>query len=620
MDTPAGTRKRASSSKTSAPVPEKTRGAPSVLKPGPFDDPWEWDSFSSTAFFDLTDRALRASVSRFTLGLSPRALTSAYLDWAMGLVCAPGKRAQLMDKALRKTIKFAHFAVSRSMNPEKPVRCIEPLPQDRRFRDDAWQSFPFGLIYQSFLLTQQWWHNATTGITGVSAQHERVVEFAARQWLDIFSPSNFILTNPKVLKYTAEQGGQNLLRGFQNYIEDLEKTLSGQRYEVGEAFAVGRDVAATPGKVVYRNRLIELIQYEPATKTVKAEPLLIVPAWIMKYYILDLSEENSLVRFLVDQGHTVFMISWKNPDPEDRDLTMHDYCQLGVMGALDAVSRIVPGRKVHGVGYCLGGTLLAIAAATMARDGDDRLKSLAFLATQVDFEEAGELTLFINEEQVSFLEDMMWEQGFLDTHQMAGTFQLLRSNDLIWSKMVQEYLLGERSRLTDLMAWNSDATRMPYKMHSEYLRHLFLKNDLAEGRYLVEGRPITVSDIRAPMFVVGTERDHVAPWRSVYKFHLLADTDITFLLTSGGHNAGIVSEPGHRGRTFRIRAVKAQDSYIGPNRWLNETPVKEGSWWPDWQGWLEKESSGECKPPKMGMPEEKANTLERAPGSYVFQR
>ena len=355
-----------------------------------------------------------------------------------------------------------------------------------------------------------------------------------------------------------------------------------------EHFIVGRDVAVTPGKVIFRNDLIELIQYTPSTAAVRPEPILIVPAWIMKYYILDLSPHNSLVKYLTEQGFTVFMVSWRNPGPEDRDLGLDDYRARGVMAALDAVGAIAPNQKVHAAGYCLGGTLLSIAAAAMARDGDDRLATKTVFAAQTDFTEAGELMLFMDESQLAFLEDQMWERGFLDSRQMAGAFQMLRSNDLVWSRMVHEYMLGEREPMTDLMAWNADTTRLPYRMHSQYLRELFLGNDLAEGHFMVGGKPIALSDVRVPVFAVGTEWDHVAPWRSTYKINLQTDTEVTYVLTAGGHNAGIVSEPGHPGRGYRVGVKRVGDRYLDPDRFLIEAQHKEGSWWPEWTAWLER--------------------------------
>ncbi|HTR45715.1 MAG TPA: alpha/beta fold hydrolase, partial [Thermodesulfovibrionales bacterium] len=432
------------------------------------------------------DRLIQAWLGRFTLDLSPASLMIAYLDWRVHLAFSPAKQTELSEEALRNLQKLSLYAGRALSDPSTPD-CIKPLPQDHRFTSPDWHLWPFNLIYQSFLMIEQWWQKATVEVQGVSRHHEDVTSFAARQVLDIFSPSNFIHTNPEILKATVAQGGNNLVRGMKNLIEDWERALSGQRPVGTEAFNVGRNVAVTPGKVVYRNRLIELIQYEPATDMASAEPVLIVPAWIMKYYILDLSPHNSLVRYLVEKGHTVFMISWKNPGPEDRNLGMEDYRTLGVMEALDAVSSIVPEQKVHAVGYCIGGTLLTITAAAMARDGDDRLRGVTLFAAETDFTEAGEIMTFIDESQVSYLENIMWEKGYLDTRAMAGSFQLLRSNDLIWSRMVREYLLGERQPMTDLMAWNADVTRMPYRMHSEYLRNLVLNNELASGRYVVRG-------------------------------------------------------------------------------------------------------------------------------------
>ena len=444
-----------------------------------------------------------------------------------------------------------------------------------------------------------------------------MVEFMSRQLLDMVAPSNFPLTNPEILLRTLGTGGVNLIAGAHNFLEDWERTVSGKPPVGTEDFAVGRNLAITPGKVVYRNRLIELIQYAPATASVRPEPILIVPAWIMKYYILDLSPQNSLVKYLTEQGFTVFMISWKNPGPDDRDLDMEDYRTLGIASAFDVIGSIVPNQKVHAVGYCLGGTLLSIAASAMARDGDERIATLSLLAAQTDFTEAGELMLFLDQSGLAFLEDMMWEQGFLDSRQMAGAFQMLRSNDLVWSRLVHDYMLGIRQPMTDLMAWNADATRMPYRMHSEYLRKLFLDNDLAEGHFEAGGEPVTLGDIRVPIFAVGTERDHVAPWRSTYKINLQAETAVTYLLTSGGHNAGIVSEPGHPRRSFRVHTKENGSHYLDPERFLTQAP-KDGSWWPEWAAWLGDHSGAPTPPPPMGAPH--LPPLGDAPGTYVFQQ
>jgi polyhydroxyalkanoate synthase len=587
--------------------------------PPRYSDPfaWESDPYPTAVSTETADRFFHAAIARMSGGLSPGALAAAYLDWIAHLAVSPGKQAHILEKAAQKQFRLGRFINNCACNPGQAENCIKPLPQDKRFSAPEWQHWPFNLLYQAFLLNQQWWHNATTGVRGVSKHHERMVEFTARQLLDVVSPSNFLWTNPEVLYRTFQEGGDNLKRGFENLLQDWERYWSRQPAPGTEAFKPGKGVAVTPGKVVYRNRLIELIQYKPSTSEVRPEPVLLVPAWIMKYYILDLTPANSLVRYLVDRGFTVFAISWKNPLPDDRDLSLEDYRELGVMKALEAVSEIVPGEKVHAAGYCLGGTLLSIAAAAMAREQDERLKTLTFLAAQADFTEAGELTLFIDDSQVSLLEDMMWEQGTLDARQMAGAFQLLRSNDLIWSRLTRDYLMGERAPMDDLMAWNADATRMPYSMHSDYLRKLFLNNELAVGRYEVDGRPVALTDIRAPIFAVATEWDHVAPWRSVYKFNLLTDTDVTFLLTDGGHNRGIVAAPQNDKRHYHLATKLKDDPYKDPDSWVEGVAPTQGSWWPAWVTWLEERSGSPVKPPKTGASARSLQPLADAPGGYV---
>lgn len=582
----------------------------------PPESPDRRDAYAVTAFGDVIDRAQHAAIARLTMGLSPTALTEAYLDWAIHLASQPGKRLQLIDKAMRKSARLAQYASTGAIKGEPCEPCIKPLPQDHRFDGADWQKWPYNVMSQAFLLNQQWWHNATTGLRGVSKQHEKMVEFASRQVLDMFAPSNFPLTNPEIMRKTIETGGQNLAAGFQNFLQDWERKQSGKKPVGTENFIVGRDVAVTPGKVVYRNRLIELIQYAPATDQVRPEPILIVPAWIMKYYILDLSPHNSMVKYLTSKGFTVYMISWKNPDADDRDLDMEDYRTLGVMAALDRIGEIEPGRKVHAVGYCLGGTLLSIAAAAMARDHDDRLQTVTLLAAQTDFTEAGEMMLFISESQLAFLDDMMWEQGFLDTTQMAGAFQMLRSNDLVWSYLTRNYLMGEREPMSDLMAWNADATRMPYRMHSEYLHKLFLNNDLAEGRYTVGERPVSLADIRVPIFAVGTERDHVAPWRSTFKIHRLTETEVTYLLASGGHNVGIVSDRHRTGLHYRVTTAAGDAPHVDPDTWFMTVGQVSGSWWPDWLAWLTARSGAWVPPPAI---DGGYGSFADAPGRYVLE-
>lgn len=554
------------------------------------------------------DRLFHASQAKITFGMSPSTVGLAFIDWVAHLANAPFYRLALGYDAMERwgSLTQAFFS-------DAPA--IQPDPADHRFADPAWTQKPYSLFAAAFLLNEEWWLGVVAGTGGVSQPHKRIVAFEIRQWLDQFSPSNIPWLNPQVIAATMRSKGANLAGGLRNYLHEQEAARNGTPTNT---FEVGRDVAATPGKVIFANALMELIQYAPSTPEVRPEPVLIVPAWIMKYYILDLSPDNSLIRWLVGQGYTVFAISWRNPGAEMRDTTLDDYRTQGVMTALNVVRACCGEAKVHATGYCLGGTLLSITAAAMARDGDDRLASLTLLAAQTDFTEAGELQLFITEDELAFLSDVMETQGYLDSNQMAGAFQLLRSNDLIWSRAIRDYLLGEPDRQSDLMAWNADGTRLPARMHEEYLRRLFLDNDLAEGRFPAGGKPVALPDIRLPIFMVGTETDHIAPWRSVHRLHLLNGGEVTFVLTSGGHNAGIVSEPGHPHRHFRIHRRDAGGRYISPDDWLKAAEPRTGSWWLAWGNWLDQRSGENVAPPPMGVAA--YPPIDEAPGHYVCQR
>jgi polyhydroxyalkanoate synthase len=566
---------------------------------------------------DQIDRLMHAAFARWTGGLSPAGLALAFADWQLHLATSPGKQMELALKAFGEGSRLLRMMAT-PHSAWQPWFMIAPRADDRRFSDPDWTLPTFNVVAQAFLLTERWWHEVTTGLHGVSKDHAAIADFVVRQCLDTVAPSNFAPSNPEVLRRTMESGGGNFVHGWHHWLADCFQMLGSPTADKQQV-VVGKDIAVSEGKVVFRNELIELIQYAPTTATVRPEPILVVPAWIMKYYVLDLSPHNSMVRYLVENGFTVFMISWRNPGAAERDLDLEDYRKLGVGAAIDAVNQLMPGRAIHAAGYCLGGTLLAIAAAQLHKERPDCLRTVTLLAAQVDFTEAGELKLFINESQVALLEDVMWQRGVLEAAQMAGAFRLLRSNDLIWSRLVHDYLMGDRSPPSDLMTWNADATRMPYRMHSQYLRKLFLENDLAEGRYLVDGEAVALSDLRAPMFVVGTERDHVAPWRSTHKIHLLAEADVTFVLASGGHNTGIVAPPSEEGHSYRVLEKAREASYVGPDEWFREAPRRDGSWWPEWGRFLAGHSGEPISARGPDRPAQDGLVLENAPGRYVME-
>jgi polyhydroxyalkanoate synthase len=566
------------------------------------------------------DREFRALLARMTGGISPQDYGAAFADWWLHFVSSPAKQAAVQQSAVKSALDLWMFTTQAMQG--QPLAPNDPEHRDQRFKGDAWTMFPFNVYARAYQNGTRFLHDAIEGVDGVQERNEQMMGFALQQVAEAVSPANYPGSNPEVIQKTLDEKGANLARGWQHFVQDLERTLTGGEVPGTENFRVGEQIAATPGKVVFRNELIELIQYAPTTPDVNAEPVLIVPAWIMKYYILDLSPKNSMVKWLVDSGHTVFMISWKNPSVSDRDVGMDDYVRKGVYAALDAVSAIVPDRGIHAVGYCIGGTLLSIAAAALGRQGDTRIKDIALFAAQTDFSEPGELSLFISPSQLAVLEALMLKEGVLDSSKMGGAFVMLRAHDLLWQPAVNAYLKGERAGMVDLMAWNADGTRMPARMHTEYLYGLYLNNDLALDRFRVEGEVVHLSDIRVPLFVVGTETDHVAPWKSVYKVDRYVQcSEFTFLLTSGGHNAGIISGPAHPKRRHRVRTRHAGEPRLTADKWFETTEAEAGSWWPVWGAWLDAHSAGSrVAPPAMGAPDAGYAVIDDAPGEYVRER
>lgn len=541
------------------------------------------------------DRKVNATLAKLTGGVSPAGLAVAWTDWATHVALSP-ERQQEMGLAAFGGAAAASLADGAA---------------DKRFAHPLWAFPPYAAFKTGFLAAQNWWETALAPMSGFDAKHQRALEFYARQMLDMWCPTNFSFTNPVVTAKAIETSGASLMQGWKNWQDDLASTLTGHPRAAPD-YVVGETLAVTSGDVVYRNRLVEVIRYHPSQEKRQGPPIFIMPAWIMKYYVLDLSPHNSMVRYLVDQGFDVFMLSWKNPDKGDADLDLQDYLDLGIREVLGWLRKDMGITAVHGVGYCLGGTLLSIAAAAYARDdGPSPFATLTLLASQTDFTEPGELGTFMTEAQVGFLEDIMEEQGYLEAGQMAAAFQMLRPADLIWSRVIRHYLLGERTEPNDLMVWNADATRMPAKMHTTYLRKLFLENALARRSFKVDGRRISLTDIRAPIYCLATESDHVSPWRSVFKLLALTDTDVRFVLTNGGHNGGVLSEPGHKGRHFRAFDKVEGTRFVGPDAWLETADTEDGSWWIDWAGWLKDRS-------KQGVVEADWSALGPAPGTYVF--
>ncbi len=578
---------------------------------------------------ELLDETTHLLLAQASLGLSPLTLAVAQIDWALHLAASPNAQLRLAQRGLQLTREYAQGLAGTGVADAAEVAA------DPRFGDEDWNRWPYRAWRDGFKAWENWWSEAAHA-PGVNPHHRHLVRFFTRQGLDAVAPSNWAASNPEVVRETWNTLGRSWLQGLQHYTNDW---LDWQRARLPQVestpaplpYGVGSDVAVTPGKVVYRNHLIELIQYAARTDAVHPEPLLIVPSCIMKYYILDLSPHNSMVRYLVGQGYTVFMISWRNPDASDRELGLADYLEQGVMQAMDAVQSLSRATRIHALGYCLGGTFLSIVAAAAGRcaaqkaSADSRLQaclrrlpelaSVTLLAAQTDFSEPGELGVFIDEDQVRLLRAQMARTGFLSGRQMADSFKFLNSRDLVWSRNTRRYLLGQDEVGNDMMSWNADVTRLPERMHTEYLTSLFLRNDLAAGRFRVDGTGVALNDIRAPLLVVGTVRDHVSPWRSVYKIHLLTDTQTTFILAAGGHNAGIVSEPGHPHRSYQIDHVEAGHGWTEPEEWLRRAPRHEGSWWPALALWLRERSGAPVAAPALP-----AQALGDAPGEYVRVR
>ncbi|WP_372624777.1 PHA/PHB synthase family protein [Falsiroseomonas sp.] len=547
-------------------------------------------------------------------GPDPLHIGNAFMEMTARLMANPARLMQAQIGFWQDYLTLWQNTARRMMGePVPPV--IEEGKADRRFKDDAWrENEVFDFIRQSYLLSARFFTNVVQTTEGLDQKTAQKVDFYTRQFVDAMSPSNFLMTNPEVLRRTAETGGENLLKGLSNLLADLERGKGQLRIRMTDEtkFKVGENIAVTPGKVVYRNELMELIQYAPTTGTVLKRPLLVIPPWINKFYILDLRPKNSFIRWAVEQGHTVFVVSWVNPDETLAEKGFDDYMKEGIYAALDAIEKATGEKAFNVIGYCLGGTLLACTLSHMAAKKDTRIKSATFFTTMVDFAEAGELGVFIDEEQLQSLEDKMNKRGFLEGREMATTFNMLRANDLIWSFVVSNYLLGQEPFPFDLLYWNDDSTRMPAKMHSFYLRRMYQQNDLVKpGGIELEGVPLDLRKIKVPSYILSTREDHIAPWTSTYRATQIYGGKIRFVLAASGHIAGVVNPPESGKYSHWVNEELPPE----PEAWFKGATELAGSWWPDWHRWVSSQDKAQVParvPGEGGLP-----ALGDAPGEYV---
>tara|TARA_R110000787_G_scaffold86057_14_gene183480 strand:+ start:18256 stop:20076 length:1821 start_codon:yes stop_codon:yes gene_type:complete len=549
--------------------------------------------------------------------LDPLNIGSAFMEMTSRMMSNPGKMVEA-QMSLWQDYMDLWQSTARRMMGESSGDLIEPDRDDRRFRDEMWnENEVFDYIKQSYLLSARWIQDVVRDVDGLDDKTAAKVDFYTRQFVDALAPTNFVLTNPEVLRTTLESGGENLINGLNNLLSDLEDGKGKLRIRMTDqdAFDVGKNIAVTPGKVVFQNDLMQLIQYTPTTEKVAKTPLMIIPPWINKFYILDLREKNSFIKWAVDEGHTVFVVSWVNPDGSLRDKSFEDYMLEGPIAGLEAVEKATGIKKINVIGYCLGGTLLASALSYMKTKKIDRVASATFFTTMVDFSEAGELGVFIDETQLAHLEKKMGERGFLEGSEMATTFNMLRANDLIWSFVVNNYLLGKEPFPFDLLYWNSDSTRMPAAMHSFYLRRMYQENKLVEpGGIELCGVPIDLTSIDLPAYIISTREDHIAPWKSTYAATQLYKGPTRFVLAGSGHIAGIVNPPAANKYGYWTNNRKAKS----PDTWFKGATQHEGSWWNDWNEWVGKFAGGQVNARTPG--DGKLKVIEDAPGSYVKVR